>query len=161
MGTVNLNGGTLFTTNVNQNLGGTNGASFFNFNGGTLKASGSHSAFMNGLTMATVQSGGAVIDDSGFNLTIGQALLDGGGGGGLTKLGTGVLTLTGTNTCTGPTAVTAGKLIAPATQTSIGAVTVADGASLRVNAANTDRWSPDQSHVGCHDRRHDCAQCPE
>ncbi len=148
MGTVNLNGGTLFTTNVNQNLGGTNGASFFNFNGGTLKASGSHSAFMNGLTMATVQSGGAVIDDSGFNLTIGQALLDGGGGGGLTKLGTGVLTLTGTNTYTGPTAVTAGKLIAPATQTSIGAVTVADGASLRVNAANTSQWSPTNLTLG-------------
>ncbi|HXI85441.1 MAG TPA: autotransporter-associated beta strand repeat-containing protein [Verrucomicrobiae bacterium] len=148
LGTVNLNGGTLITTNVNQNLGGTNGTSIFNFNGGTLKASGTHPAFMTGLTTATVQSAGAMIDDSGFNITIGQSLLDGGGGGGLTKLGTGVLTLTGTNTYSGTTVVTAGKLVAPATQTSIGAVTVADGASLRVTAANTSQWSPTNLTLG-------------
>jgi autotransporter-associated beta strand protein len=141
-GTVNLNGGKLITTNVNQNLGGTNGASFFNFNGGTLKATGFQPAFMTGLTRATVQSAGAVIDDSGFIITIGQALLDGGTGGGLTKLGSGTVKLTGPSTYNGPTAVNAGRLAVPATQTGTGAVTVADSADLRVTAANTIQLSP-------------------
>ena len=141
-GTVNLLGGTLITTNVNQNLGGTNGSSFFNFNGGTLKASGFQPAFMSGLTMATVQSGGAVIDDSGFIITIGQALLDGGTGGGLTKLGGGTVKLTASSTYNGPTAVNAGRLAVPATQTGTGAVTVADTAAFRVTAANTIQLLP-------------------
>ena len=141
-GTVNLNGGTLITTNVNQNLGGTNGTSVFNFNGGTLKASGFQSTFMTGLTAANVQSGGAVIDDSGFNITIGQALLDGGTGGGLTKLGSGTVKLIGPSTYNGPTAVNAGHLAVPTTQTGTGAVTVADTAVLRVTAANTSQLLP-------------------
>src|SRR5439155_27363520 len=92
-GTVNLNGGTLITTNVNRNLGGTNGTAIFNFNGGTLKANGFHDAFMSGLTTAKVLSAGAVIDDSGFTITIDQPLLDGGGNGGLTKNGSGTVEL--------------------------------------------------------------------
>jgi fibronectin-binding autotransporter adhesin len=147
-GTVNLNGGTLMVTNVNQNLGGTNGTSVFNFNGGTLKAIGSHPNFMAGLSAATVQAGGGVIDDNGFALTIGQPLLNGGGAGGLTKLGSGSVTLTGTNTYQGPTTVNAGRLTVSAAQTSTGAVTVADSATLRVTAANSSQWSPVSLTVG-------------
>ncbi|MGD0651249.1 MAG: autotransporter-associated beta strand repeat-containing protein [Verrucomicrobiia bacterium] len=147
-GTVNLNGGTLITTNVNRNLGGTNGTAFFNFNGGTLKAKGTHRAFMTGLTTATVQSAGAVIDDSGFSITIGQPLLDGGTGGGLTKSGSGTLTLTGANTYQGPTAVNAGRLIIPASQTGTGAITVADGAALRVVGANAIPLQPTSITLG-------------
>ncbi len=148
VGTVNLNGGTLITTNVNKNLGGTNGVGVFNFNGGTLRAKGPHPTFMTGLNAANVLSGGAVIDDSGFNITIGQALLNGGGAGGLTKLGAGTLTLTGSNTYQGATVVSAGKLVVPAYQTSTGAVTVADGAALRITASGSSQWSPASLTLG-------------
>ena len=59
------------------------GVSTFNFNGGTLKARASEAAFLTGLDTANVQSGGAIIDTDGFDITVGQNLLNGGGGGGL------------------------------------------------------------------------------
>jgi autotransporter-associated beta strand protein len=76
--------------------------------GGTLKATMANSTFLYSLTTATVNPGGAFIDDSGFAITISQALSD--GGGGLTKLGSGVLTLTGANAYSGPTTNSAGTL---------------------------------------------------
>ncbi len=107
IGTVNLDGGTITTTLVRD--GG--GTSTFNFNGGTLIAgTGANPSFMGGLNNAIVKSGGANIDSNGQMIAIGQALLDGGGGGGLVKSGAGTLTLTGTNTYTGPTTVAAGVL---------------------------------------------------
>ena len=57
-----------------------------------------------------------MIDDSGYVITIGQALThssisgDAPIDGGLTKIGTGALTLTGVNTYTGPTIVNQGTL---------------------------------------------------
>jgi fibronectin-binding autotransporter adhesin len=85
----------------------------FNFNGGTLRANTNDAAstFMQGLTAAYVDDGGAIIDDGGFDITIGQALLAGGSGtGGLTKQGAGRLTLTAQNTYTGDTLIEAGTL---------------------------------------------------
>lgn len=70
-GIANLNGGTV-TTPIVQQGGGTG---IMNFNGGTLKASADNASFMQGLTAAYVNSGGAVIDDGGFNITVGQSLL--------------------------------------------------------------------------------------
>ena len=102
-----LGGGTLTAGQIRRR-----GASTFNFNGGLLRAgSGANSNLISGLTNAYVQSGGANIDTNGQNITIAQPLLDGGGGGGLTKFGSGTLTLTGSNAYTGATTVNAGRLI--------------------------------------------------
>jgi fibronectin-binding autotransporter adhesin len=130
-----------------------------NFNGGTLKASGDNASFFPAATIARVQAGGAFIDDGGFAITIGQALvhdtaldtpsvtLD----GGLTKSGAGTLTLTGINNYTGATNVTDGTLvvngsISTSTTTvedggtlggsgTVGAVTVQSGGSLAIGSS--------------------------
>jgi autotransporter-associated beta strand protein len=68
---------------------------------------------MGNLTSATIQDGGAAFDvASGKNITIAQALLTHNSslGGGLNKLGDGVLKLSGLNTYTGNTTVNAGTL---------------------------------------------------
>jgi autotransporter-associated beta strand protein len=125
-GTVNLNGGTITAGQVTH-LG--SGTATFNFNGGTLIASAfANSAFMSGLTAANVRSNGAFIDSGANTITVGQALLDGTGGGGLTKLGNGTLLLNGVNTYTGSTLVSAGAL--GGLGTIAGPVLVATGAQL-------------------------------
>lgn len=106
-GTVNLEGGTLAASLINRT---STGSAIFNFNGGTLQARQDTVTFMQGLTAANVRSGGALIDTSAFNVTIGQALLDGTGGGGLTKSGVGRLTLSGNSTYTGATTISGGTL---------------------------------------------------
>ena len=132
-GTVNLDGGTLTVARIFQGLGSTN-TSLFNFNGGTLKPSGNPVAdtFMTGLTHACVKSGGAILDVGASDLTIGQALENDGVAltdGGLAKLGSGKLTLSGTNTYTGATVVSNGTLwVSGALGTN--SVTVNSGATL-------------------------------
>ncbi len=85
-----LNGGCLSTPGVAR--GASSSIAGFYFNGGMLKASANNSSFMQGLDYAYVRSGGACIDSQGYNITIGQPLWDGGGGG-LLKSGSGNLTL--------------------------------------------------------------------
>lgn len=104
--TYNLTGGTLTVAKVTS-AGST---SFFNFKGGTLKAAADSTTFVSGLTAASIEAGGANIDSNGHNVTITSALLDAGGGGGVTKTGTGTLTLAGVNTYLGNTAINAGSL---------------------------------------------------
>ncbi len=138
VGTVNLDGGTLSALRLSD--GG--GSSTFNFNGGTLVAgSGADSAFMGGLDNAVVKSGGANIDSNGQNIAINQVLLDGTGGGGLTKTGAGVLLLNAANTYTGTTTVSDGVLggngsVAGPLSVSASA-TIAPGASVGTFAAGT------------------------
>lgn len=134
-GTVNLNGGTLEVAYIAKGAG----TGTFNFNGGTLKVGGNHTGtnpLMAGLTTATVQSGGAVIDTNfATNAVISQSLLDGGGGGGLTKSGTGTLTLNGVNTYTGTTTISQGSL--GGTGTIAGPVAIQSGAGINlVNASS-------------------------
>jgi autotransporter-associated beta strand protein len=125
--TYNLNGGTLTVPEILS----ASGASLFYFNGGTLMAAETNAVFMNGLTDAYVSAGGAIIDDGGFAVTIGQALthdpaLGATVDGGLTKLDSGSLTLAGTNTYTGATKVNNGALLVNGSL-GTGAVTVNGG----------------------------------
>lgn len=155
VGTFNLDGGT-FSTNSPITLGssttgtGTGGSGTFNFNGGTLQALGT-SISMSGLTTANVRNGGAVIDTNGNGFTIAQSLLhstvsgDNATDGGLTKSGSGTLTLTGVNTYTGGTAISAGTLAFgnTAAQTLVGVVSGAGtlnqigSGTTNLTAANT------------------------
>ena len=105
-GTYNLNGGTLWTGSIVQITAGSPGGTF-NFNGGTLKPLVSSTTFFQGVQAANIQSGGAIIDTTNLNITIGESLP---GVGGLTKLGIGTLTLTGNNTYSGTTTVSNGTL---------------------------------------------------
>jgi autotransporter-associated beta strand protein len=134
IGFVNLLPAGLATVTAVVSENGTNSTAYqeFNFNGGTLRAmTNASSAFMQGLGAAYVRAGGAVVDSDGANITITQNLLNGGGGGGLTKLGTGTLTLSGTNDYTGPTILSAGTLLVGGDSSAAhGSVTVQSGATL-------------------------------
>ena len=105
------------------------GLSEVNFNGGTLAPLGNNATFMENLPLVYVRSGGAIIDTEGKSITIGQALLDGAGGGGLTKNGSGTLTLTGTNTFTGNSVVNAGTLRFGPAHAGSGTITVASSST--------------------------------
>lgn len=72
-GVVNLNSGTLVLNKVGAATNAT--PSYFNFNGGTLRAKYVQPDFMQGLTAATVYRSGAVVDSAGLNITIRQPLL--------------------------------------------------------------------------------------
>jgi len=115
-GIVNLNGGTLAVGTIRKIAGlSTEMVSEINFNGGTLLALTTNTAFLQGLTRANVGINGAIIDTANHNITIGQSLLhDANLGetpdGGLTKLGSATLTLTNANTYDGQTTVNAGAI---------------------------------------------------
>ena len=106
-GTYNLNGGTLSVAGVADEAANATGT--FNFNGGVLQARVDNANFL-AVDTATVQSGGAVIDTQGYGTRIAQPLT---GPGGLTKRGTGKLTLSGSLAYLGSTKVEAGILEIP------------------------------------------------
>jgi autotransporter-associated beta strand protein len=127
IGVVNLNGGTLMATlvtNVSANAqSGNSPSATFNFNGGTLVAkSGAKPMFFQGSIVTPVcpittivKLGGANIDDGGNVITVAEPLqhdatLGSNPDGGLTKLGSGTLTLIAASTYTGDTTISNGTL---------------------------------------------------
>lgn len=132
-GTYNLSGGILTVPQVIASS--TAGSSYFNFNGGTLKPTASTATFMQGLSAAYVLAGGAIIDTTNFNVTIAQSLQD--NGGGLTKLGSGTLALSGGYSYTGPTLVSSGTLSLDGTQMSGGGAITVNNAALALSLANS------------------------
>lgn len=118
-----LNGGTLtiggFTkTKISQ-------TNVIQFNGGVLKAMSNNVAFLPAFNVSSnwVQAGGAKIDTGGFNISFLSPLLHDPGlpvaDGGLIKYGLGTLTVTATNTFTGPTHVYEGVLVISGFQTTM------------------------------------------
>ena len=143
-----LNGGTLETSSVrvaNRDLSAAGPDSINDahliFNGGTLKAIGPDNANFitlygdgangsNPTQTTYVQTGGAILDTNGRNIGIQVKLL---GSGGLTKKGTGSLSLTAPNSYSGATSVNAGTLVADIGGTlGTGDLTVADGATCDI-----------------------------
>ena len=132
-GAFNLNGGDLVATEITDNGG--NGT--LNFNGGTLHAGASGNLLHNVNGGGIVQAGGARINTEGNNVTISQALVD--GGGGLTKLGSGTLTFSGSLLYSGATSVSNGMLMVTAPATFASPVcTVAGGAAFGVTLASAN-----------------------
>lgn len=134
-GTVNLNGGTLNTASILQ----TNPASIaaFRFNGGVLKPTVDSPDFLQGLapTSITIENGGAKIDTNARLLTITQGLAPGlASTGGLTKQGTGTLTLSGASTYLGATVIEAGTLALTGSISASTAITVKAGSFLDVSS---------------------------
>ncbi|MFC5454926.1 beta strand repeat-containing protein [Prosthecobacter fluviatilis] len=115
---VNLDGGTLSVGSIVRSVTSVGIDAALNFNGGTLQARQDNTLFLANLGQftANVQAGGAIIDTQSFNVVIAAPLvhdvalgstLD----GGLTKVGSGTLTLAGASTYTGGTFIKNGKLI--------------------------------------------------
>ncbi len=127
-----LNAGTLQISS-DSNLGPV-GVGGLTFNGGTLRNTG----IISTMRPVTLNAAGGTFD------TVADLTLMGGisGDGGLTKTGAGTLTLSGLSTYTGPTTITAGVLAAaaPGSLGSNSAVTVQQGATLRVGGGQMFSW---------------------
>jgi len=137
-GSFYLNGGTVQASGITTNNAGTG---YLYFNGGVLQATGNNGNFLTTTNAGAapgfnyIQSGGAVIDTSGFNIAVSAGLAPDPAlsttDGGLTKTGSGILALTGPNTYAGPTVVQGGTLLVsvnPLTTTS--GIEVKPGATL-------------------------------
>lgn len=109
-GTLNLNGGVLRVAAIASDAPAGSSASTVNFNGGTIQASADNTNFISGLTTVKIQAGGVIFNSQAFDISIPQVLAAGIGGGGLTKMGPGRLTLSQVNRYTGATMVDSGTL---------------------------------------------------
>ncbi len=137
-GTINLNSGGVLETAIalRDSSNKDSGTANVNFDGGTLKALADlPDILQKNKTDSTynvrIQDGGAIVDTNGFDVGISRDLSkDSGSAGGLTKNGTGTLTLTGTNNYDGATNITAGVLLVNGLHSGTGDVSVSSGATL-------------------------------
>ncbi len=106
--TLNLNGGTVETPGFNK----TGPVAALNLNGGVIRVTGNTNtgSYFNNFTSGDIdiQTGGAIIDTNGNDITVVQDLA---GDGGLTKQGAGSLVLGGSSTYGGPTVIFGGSLV--------------------------------------------------
>ena len=112
-----LNGGTLVTKSIVASDTTNFSGSQLTFNGTLVKPTQDNNNFVSTVVSVSegssnstlVDNGGAIFDTDGKNIGI-KANLKQAGNGGLTKLGAGMLTLSGTNTYIGATVVSNGTL---------------------------------------------------
>ncbi len=130
-GGTTLTAGTLAAASDN-NLGGASGG--LTFNGGTLQVMGASWTSTN--RAVSLQAGGGTFDieDAANNFAVTQGVA---GAGGLTKSGSGTLTLSGVNSYTGGTTVSAGILTLTGDNTGGGTTTVDAGAVLQIGTGGT------------------------
>jgi autotransporter-associated beta strand protein len=150
IGTINLNGGTLIANKIVKGTGGTisTGNKFY-FNGGTLSTTGANTTTFFAATTnidTEVRNGGGTIDTAGFSATIADNIVhstvggDNATDGGITKIGTGTLTLSGANTYNGATTISAGKLSVTGSITaagSTGGVALSGGTTTSLEGTGT------------------------
>jgi fibronectin-binding autotransporter adhesin len=132
-GPVGLGGGTLTFSNTG-NLGA---GTALNFTGGALRWAAGNTTDISATHTLAFGLGGAGIDTNGQNLTF-SSTIGAGGVGGLTKLGSGTLTLEGASTFQGANTISAGVLaLANSTGSALGSgdIAVAAGASLTGSGA--------------------------
>lgn len=127
----NLNGGTLTVSGVARG----SGTSFLNFNGGTIRPTIGNANYIVNTIGTVVKAGGARIDTNSVDIGIQGVLahdtaLGATPDGGLTKMGNGILTLSGINTYTGPTVVEAGTLAITGSISGSSAIDVKMGATI-------------------------------
>ena len=129
---------------------GTNSTASMYFDGGTLRPAAASSIYLGGLTNAFVEDGGANFDvPSGRDITVTQWLQAAGGStGGLSKSGSGTLTLTAANSYAGPTTLNGGTLVAH-TAAKLGGshLIVNNGATCELRSTAADGSITDGAYV--------------
>ncbi|WDZ95787.1 autotransporter domain-containing protein [Herbaspirillum sp. WKF16] len=131
-GTLNINnGGVLLTGTLGSASSVTTNV---NFDGGILRANSNQASFISGFLANTIHinSGGAYFDTQGFTVSFNNSTGIINGSGTLTKQGSGTLNITGSNTWTGGTGVSAGTL-GFTTYNQISGQTLTIGASSSAN----------------------------
>jgi autotransporter-associated beta strand protein len=133
-GSYTINSGTLVAKQISE--ANASGTSSMYFNNAILRTeSGASSAFMTGLDTAEIQSGGLTIDATTADITIGQVLS---GSGALTKTGSNKITLTGANTFTGNTTISAGTLaLGSGGAIASPTITIANGTTFDVSGSGS------------------------
>jgi autotransporter-associated beta strand protein len=125
-----INGGELQTTNAVS----IPASSVISFGGGSLQLTGTSSLIDYSSQFSTAAGQQYSIDTNNQAATFATGLTS--VGGSLTKLGAGALTLSGTNTFTGPTTITGGKLVLNGVGLASNVVSLASGTTLNTKTGS-------------------------